>query len=251
MVRSAKKSKKKQVEAFRHDGDTRKNIPPAEYQSMLRDDEKTPIQVAYEQRNPDLDPQLVWRGKDLLAPSDLVVDAPPIYIQEKVQSKALVDDLMRQTDELRKAEEHQTDMFSDFNGIPDEAAKTEFYQHDANWTNRMILGDSLQVMASLGEREGLKGKVQCIYIDPPYGIKFNSNFQWTTTSRNNKESVEFITREPEQVKAFRDTWQDGIHSYLQYLRDRLIVARELLNETGSIFIQIGMENGHLVRALLD
>ena len=122
----------------------------------------------------------------------------------------------------------QTDMFADFNGLPSEDAKTEFYQHDANWSNRMILGDSLQVMASLAEREGLRGKVQCIYVDPPYGIKFNSNFQWSTTSRDVRDgNAAHITREPEQVKAFRDTWRNGIHSYLTYLRDRLTVAREL------------------------
>ena len=116
----------------------------------------------------------------------------------------------------------------------------------------VILGDSLQVMASLSEREGLRGKVQCIYLDPPYGIKFNSNFQWSTTSRDVKDgNVEHITREPEQVKAFRDTWRDGIHSYLTYLRDRLTVAKELLTESGSIFVQIGDENVHRVRALMD
>ena len=137
------------------------------------------------------------------------------------------------------------DLFADFNGLPSEAAKTEFYQHDAHWSNRMILGDSLQVMASLAEREGLRGQVQCIYIDPPYGIKFNSNFQWSTTSRDVKDgNVEHITREPEQVKAFRDTWRDGIHSYLTYLRDRLTVARDLLTDSGSIFVQIGDENVH-------
>ena len=139
----------------------------------------------------------------------------------------------------------QLDLFADFNGLPDEARSTDFYQHDANWTNRMILGDSLQVMASLAEREGLRGKVQCIYIDPPYGIKFNSNFQWSTTSRDVKDgNTGHITREPEQVKAFRDTWRDGIHSYLTYLRDRLTVARDLLTESGSIFVQIGDENVH-------
>ena len=144
------------------------------------------------------------------------------------------------------------DMFADFNGLPSEDAKTEFYQHDANWSNRMILGDSLQVMASLAEREGLRGKVQCIYLDPPYGIKFNSNFQWSTTSRDVRDgNSKHITREPEQVKAFRDTWRDGIHSYLTYLRDRLTVARELLADTGSIFVQIGDENLHRVRALMD
>jgi len=143
------------------------------------------------------------------------------------------------------------DLFADFNGLPSEAAKTEFYQHDAHWANRMILGDSLQVMASLAEREGLRGKVQCIYVDPPYGIRFNSNFQWSTTTRKVGEGVTDITREPEQVKAFRDTWRDGIHSYLTYLRDRLTVARDLLVTTGSIFVQIGDENVHLVRTLLD
>ena len=116
----------------------------------------------------------------------------------------------------------------------------------------MILGDSLQVMASLTEREGLRGKVQCIYIDPPYGIKFNSNFQWSTTSRDVKDGKrDHISREPEQVKAFRDTWRDGIHSYLTYLRDRLTVARDLLTESGSVFVQIGDENVHRVRALMD
>ena len=148
--------------------------------------------------------------------------------------------------------EAQVDLFADFNGLPDESARTEFYQHDGNWSNRMILGDSLQAMASLAEREGLRGKVQCIYLDPPYGIKFNSNFQWSTTSRDVKDNkADHITREPEQVKAFRDTWRDGIHSYLAYLRDRLTVARDLLTESGSIFVQIGDENVHRVRALMD
>src|SRR5207248_9005731 len=151
-----------------------------------------------------------------------------------------------------KEAEAQIDLFADFNGLPSEAAKTEFYQHDAHWSNRMILGDSLQVMASLAEREGLRGQVQCIYIDPPYGIRFNSNFQWSTTSRDVKDgNADHITREPEQVKAFRDTWRDGIHSYLTYLRDRLAVARDLLNDSGSIFVQIGDENVHRVRTLMD
>jgi adenine-specific DNA-methyltransferase len=204
-------------------------------------------------RNPDLDPQLVWRGKDRQDWSDLVVHAPPLYIQEKVHAKALIDDLLRETKERQHAGGELTpDLFADFNGVPHDADKTEFYAHDQNWSNRMILGDSLQVMASLAEREGLRGKVQCIYFDPPYGIKFNSNFQWSTTSRDVKDgNAGHITREPEQVKAFRDTWRDGIHSYLTYLRDRLVVARDLLSETGSLFVQIGDENVHRVRALLD
>ena len=185
------------------------------------------------------------------------MQAPPLYIQEKVHPKVLIDDLRRRTEDRRRdredaAGETQPDLFADFNGLPDEGARTEFYQHDANWSNRMILGDSLQVMASLAEREGLRGKVQCIYLDPPYGIKFNSNFQWSTTSRDVKDGkAEHISREPEQVKAFRDTWRDGVHSYLTYLRDRLTVARELLAESGSIFVQIGDENVHRARALMD
>jgi adenine-specific DNA-methyltransferase len=165
----------------------------------------------------------------------------------------LIDDLLRQAEKAEAQKPgFQLDLFADFNGLPSDSAKTEFYQHDANWSNRMILGDSLQVMASLAEREGLRGKVQCIYIDPPYGIKFNSNFQWSTTSRDVKDgNTDHITREPEQVKAFRDTWRDGIHSYLTYLRDRLTVARDLLTDSGSIFVQIGDENVHRVRALMD
>jgi adenine-specific DNA-methyltransferase len=245
-----KPSAPKTVEAFKHDDATRKNIPTAEFQAVLKKEQQTPIQVAYQRRNRDLDPQLVWRGKDEKDWSDLVVPAPPLYIQEKVHPKVLIDDLLAKTKTDQK--EVQFDLFNDFNGVPHGADKTEFYQHDQNWTNRMILGDSLQVMASLAEREGLRGKVQCIYFDPPYGIKFNSNFQWSTTSRDVKDGkAEHITREPEMVKAFRDTWRDGIHSYLTYLRDRLTVARDLLTESGSIFVQIGEENVHRVRLLMD
>ena len=253
MMPQKKKKNTKTVETLTHDEASRKNIPTAEYQSVMYKAEQSPIRVAYERRNRDLDPQLVWRGKDEQDWSDLVVQAPPLYIQEKVHPKVLIDDLRRQTAAQEKAGiPQQIDLFADFNGLPDAARSTEFYQHDANWANRMILGDSLQVMASLAEREGLRGKVQCIYIDPPYGIKFNSNFQWSTTSRDVKDGkADHITREPEQVKAFRDTWRDGIHSYLTYLRDRLTVARDLLTESGSIFVQIGDENIHRIRALMD
>lgn len=274
----AKNSSGKTVEALKHEEATRKNIPTAEYQSVLDEQTRNPMQVRYPRKymellyqaaalhdsgkvseefqqklNRDLDPQLIWRGKDEQDWSDLVVHAPPLYIQEKVHPQALINDLLRETRERR----HETgqitpDLFADFNGIPRDADKTAFYQHDQNWSNRMILGDSLQVMASLAEREGLRGKVQCIYFDPPYGIKFNSNFQWSTTSRDVKDGkTDHITREPEQVKAFRDTWRDGIHSYLTYLRDRLTVARDLLTDSGSIFVQISDENLHRVRALLD
>ncbi|MCB1317181.1 MAG: site-specific DNA-methyltransferase, partial [Leptospiraceae bacterium] len=174
-------------------------------------------------------------------------------IQEKVHPKVIIDDLKRESKtRADEAAPPMADLFADFNGLRDAEAATEFYQHDQHWSNRMISGDSLSVMASLAEREGLRGQVQCIYLDPPYGIKFNSNFQWSTTSRDVKDgNVQHITREPEQVKAFRDTWRDGIHSYLTYLRDRLTVCRDLLADSGSIFVQIGDENVHRVRAVLD
>ncbi len=242
----------KQVKTIDHAANSRRNLPSAAHQTLMDDDERKPIRVAIERRSRDLDPQLVWSGKDETA---LAVSAPPLYIQERVSPKALVDDLMRVSARPPAPGERQpefADLFADFDGLPSPNARTEFYQHDANWSNRMILGDSLQVMASLAEREGMRGKVQCIYIDPPYGIKFNSNFQWSTTSRTVKDGrIAHITREPEQVKAFRDTWNNGIQSYLSYLRDRLTIARDLLAESGSVFVQIGEENVHRVRVLMD
>ena len=248
-----KPKKRKRVAALTHGGAKRANIPTAEAQPIMAEEDKAPVGLAYERRNRDLDPQLVWRGKDEQDAADLVVQAPPLFIQEKVHPKVLIDGLLRDAKRRRdEARDEAPDLFADFNGLPEGAARTEFYAHDANWSNRMILGDALQVMASLAEREGLRGKAQCIYIDPPYGIKFNSNFQWSTTSRDVKDGkAEHITREPEQVRAFRDTWRDGIHSYLSYLRDRLTVARDLLAESGSVFVQIGDENVHRVRAVMD
>ncbi len=250
MPAKKKTTARKTVATHTHGEATRKNIPSAEMQPVVDDSVKTPVQVAYERRNPDLDPQFVWRGK---SDDALQIAAPPLYIQEKVHPKVLIDDLLRQSKKNAVAAGDETpDLFADFNGLPKNAKSTDFYQHDGHWSNRMILGDSLQVMASLAEREGLRGKVQCIYLDPPYGIKFNSNFQWSTTSRDVADGkADHITREPEQVKAFRDTWRDGIHSYLTYLRDRLTVARDLLTDSGSIFVQIGDENVHRVRAMMD
>ena len=254
MVKRASSKPDKSVEALKHSGEKRRNLPSAEHEPIMRDEDKIPIRIALERRSRDLDPQLVWRGK---SDDQLEVVAPPLYIQERVHPKALIDDLARvsKRGEQDAGEDTQggfADIFADFNGLPSPEARTEFYQHDANWSNRMILGDSLQVMASLAEREGMSGKVQCIYIDPPYGIKFNSNFQWSTTSRDVRDgNMDHITREPEQVKAFRDTWRNGIHSYLSYLRDRLTIARDLLTDSGSIFVQIGDENVHRVRAILD
>ena len=241
--------KKTPIDPITHD-DARVNIPTPELAPMMDPDDAAPIKVAYERRNPDLDPQLIWRGKDI-DQAAVTVDAPPIYLQEQVHPKAIIEDM--RAGGKRNGEGAGVDLFDHF-GLTDDdrEAEIEFYRHHQRWSNRMILGDGLQVMASLAEREGLKGQVQAIYIDPPYGIKFNSNFQWSTTSRDVKDgNLAHLTREPEQVKAFRDTWRDGIHSYLQYLRDRLVVARELLTESGSCFVQIGDENVHRVRAMMD
>src|SRR5207245_1476368 len=200
-------------------------------------------------RAPTLDPQLGWKGKDEQDGRDLEVPAVPIYIQEAIDPLALVEEL-RAASEGRRSEE-QLGFFGSYSEQT-LAEKVDFYKHANKWSNRMILGDSLLVMTSLAEKEGLKGKVQTIYIDPPYGIKFGSNWQVSTRKRDVKDGkAEDATRQPEQVRAFRDTWQLGIHSYLAYLRDRLVVARDLLTETGSVFVQIGDENVHLVRSAMD
>jgi adenine-specific DNA-methyltransferase len=248
-MKKAAKSKAKEVVSTVHKEAKRKGIPTSELETFVDDEKKKPVTLCWP-RNPDLDPQLVWRGKDATAVKTLEVDALPIYIQEKIHPKTIVDDLAFESKARKQAAESQMSLFADFNGVPDGANKMDFYSYDQNWTNRMILGDSLKVMASLAEKEDMRGKVQCIYFDPPYGIKFNSNFQWSTTTTNVKDGVD-TTQEPEMVKAFRDTWRDGIHSYLSYIRDRLTVARDLLAESGSIFVQIGDENVHRVRAVLD
>jgi len=249
---SGSKNASKRVETLLHEDVSRTNIPSAEHQAVVGDDIAAAVAVAYERRNRDLDPQIVWRGKDEQNLSDLIVNAPPLYIQEYVHPKVIIDDLTRNSEQRSTKSEDQLGLFADFGAVGMEGEATEFYQHESSWANRMILGDSLQVMSSLSERESLRGKVQCIYFDPPYGISFNSNFQWSTTTKAVTDGkLEHITREPEQVKAFRDTWRDGIHSYLSYIRDRLLVARDLLTDSGSIFVQIGHENVHRVRMLLD
>jgi adenine-specific DNA-methyltransferase len=255
-----------------------------ELQSFLADDEAAPTEVVFPrryspvthpelyERNKSLDPQLVWadsengegavqliwRGKDEQDEEALRVDAVPIYTAEKIHPKAIIDDIRRRAaSDTTVSRDDQPDLFADFNGI-DEEDRLEFYQHTMKWTNRMILGDSLQVMASLAEKEDLRGKVQCIYFDPPYGIKFGSNWQVSTTKpkvedgqMGTSKKASQLSREPEQVRAFRDTWADGIHSYLSYMRDRLEAMRNLLTDTGSIFVQISDENVHRVRAVLD
>jgi adenine-specific DNA-methyltransferase len=236
------------VEAIRHK-DARVNIPTQELRGFVEKDETKPGKLLYP-RDPSLDPQLVWKGKDEQDSKPLEVPVVPIYIQEKVHPQALIENL-RDTARPGQAEP-ELQLFADFNGIEDFDKKVDFYRWPANWSNRMILGDSLLVMASLAEKEGLKGKVQCIYFDPPYGIKFGSNWQVSTRKRDVKDGkIEHASRQPEQIRAFRDTWQLGIHSYLAYLRDRLAAALDLLTDSGSVFVQIGDENVHLVRSLMD
>jgi adenine-specific DNA-methyltransferase len=236
-----------EVEVIRHN-QKRANIPTNELRGFVDDDEKRPKPTLYP-RDPSLDPQLVWRGKDEQDRQDLAVPTVPIYIQEKVHPQVVIENL-RQTAAAGQ-DEPELALFNDFNGIEFEDL-IDFYGHEQNWTNRLILGDSLLVMTSLAEKEGLRGKVQTIFLDPPYGIGFGSNWQVSTQNREVSDGkLKDVTRQPEQIRAFRDTWKDGIHSYLAYLRDRLTVSRELLADTGHVFVQIGDENVHLVRSLLD
>jgi adenine-specific DNA-methyltransferase len=246
-VASKKSSGAKPVKAITHD-DKRVNIPTAAAQDFVDSETRMPVPLRY-RRDPTLDPQLVWKGKDDQDSEDLAVEVPPLYIQEKVDPRVLIENLRRAR--ARPQDEPELAWFDTFDGLEGRQS-IEFYKHAANWSNRLILGDSLQVMGSLAEREQLRGQVQMIYVDPPYGIKFGSNWQVSTRKREVKDGkLEDATREVEQIKAFRDTWELGVHSYLAYLRDRLVVARDLLTESGSIFVQIGDENVHLVRALMD
>jgi adenine-specific DNA-methyltransferase len=240
------------ISAVKHK-DKRTNIPTEELRDFIAEDEKTPHVVLYP-RDPSLDPQLVWKGKDEQDSHPLEVPAVPIYIQEHIKPQAIIELVRSSPSPLGEGAGGgvtQPQLFNDFNGLSFDD-RVDFYHHDQSWTNRMILGDSLMVMTSLSEKEGLKGKVQMIYIDPPYGIKFGSNWQVSTKKRDVRDGkADDATRQPEQVKAFRDTWELGIHSYLAYLRDRLVASLDLLAESGSVFVQIGDENVHLVRSLLD
>jgi adenine-specific DNA-methyltransferase len=252
MAREKAKKSPTKVNALKHK-DKRKNIPTDELRGFISEEERKAAIASYPRwrtdRDRSLDPQLVWRGKDEQDLADLEVPAVPIYIQEKVHPRAIVERLRQATQSGNAESEPQ--LFDDFNGIEfDELV--DFYEHSQSWTNRLILGDALLVMNSLAEKESLKGKVQMIYMDPPYGIDFKSNWQASTQNADVKDGkLADLTREPEQILAFRDTWQDGIHTYLGYLRDRFAVARELLSETGSLFVQISDTNVHLVRSLLD
>src|SRR5579885_3580943 len=225
------------VRDFRHPEASRPNNPPAGIAPTYEVPERKTKSYEY---NPHLDPQLVWAGKAEHTSFDVQVVS--LHIHERISTRAILD-------AVRRPQPPQPALF----GEPPLAAEQEvqFYQHEMGWANRLILGDSLLVMNSLLVKEGMAGKVQMIYIDPPYGIKYASNFQPRVDHRDVKDKGEDLTREPEQIKAYRDTWKLGIHSYLTYLRDRLLLCRELLSESGSIFVQINDENLHLVRCLLD
>jgi len=230
-------SKANGVKEFRHDAARRKNNPPAGIAPTYEVCKQGPRQYAYD---PHLDPQLQWAGK--AEHTSFEVDVVSLHIHERISTRAILD-------AVRRPQPLQPDLFGETLLPADQ--QIEFYRHEVGWANRLILGDSLLVMNSLLVKEGMAGKVQMIYIDPPYGIKYASNFQPRIDRRDVKDKDEDLTHEPEQIKAYRDTWTLGIHSYLTYLRDRLLLARELLTESGSIFVQINDENLHLVRCLLD
>jgi adenine-specific DNA-methyltransferase len=238
-----------ELDANRH-LDTRKNIPTEELRDFVAEDESRPPKMLYP-RDPSLDPQLVWKGKDEQDQEPLEVDIVPIYIQEVIEPRVIIEAVQSRKRTKPETSGFLPGFFDDFDAMEFDR-KIEFYQHDQKWANRMILGNSLHVMTSLAEKEGLKGKVQMIYIDPPYGIRYGSNWQVSTRKRDVKDGkIVDVSRQPEQIRAFRDTWRHGVHSYLSYLRDRLVVANELLTANGSVFVQIGDENIHLVRCLLD
>jgi len=225
------------VRDFRHAEARRKNNPPAGIAPTYEVRERQTKQYAYD---PHLDPQLVWAGK--AEHTSFEVEVVPLHIHERISTRAILD-------AVRRPQLLPLELFGETPLPADQ--QIEFYHHEVGWANRLILGDSLLVMNSLLVKEGMAGKVQMIYMDPPYGIKYASNFQPRIDRRDVKDTDEDLTHEPEQIKAYRDTWTLGIHSYLTYLRDRLLLARELLTESGSIFVQINDENLHLVRCLMD
>ena len=279
MARKKRTTEEKEVQDYRHDTATRKNNPPAGIAAQGKIKETPKQEYAYNPHLPpnlrsdpsgDADklpellqiaqqraltaeeaktladalrhydgPWLEWAGKQ--ETKSFTVDPVALHIHERVSAKAILKVAERQN--------VQRELFAD--PQQDYSKAVDFYQHDVDWANRLILGDSLTVMSSLAHREDLAGKVQMIYIDPPYGIKFASNFQPTVFQRDVKDREQDLTREREQIKAYRDTWTLGVHSYLAYLRDRLIVAKDLLTDSGSIFVQISDENIHRVRCIMD
>jgi adenine-specific DNA-methyltransferase len=236
---------KRPIESYEHRDKERVNNPPVGLVTPQTDPDagQTKKRYAYD---PHLDPQLVWAGK--AEHTSFAVPTISLHVHERIDPRTIIEAVKKRNG---SGGAEQLSLFEEERREPLRQA-VEFYQHKHGWTNRLIAGDSLLVMNSLLEKEGMAGKVQMIYLDPPYGIKYGSNFQPFVNKRDVKDGKdEDLTSEPEQIRAFRDTWELGIHSYLTYLRDRLLLARELLTESGSIFVQIGDENVHLVRCLMD
>jgi len=232
------------VASYKHNKDKRARIPTQEESQKLSAKDKHPVKKTYDY-DPSLDPQLMWTGKKE-AGADFGAATVPIYVQEKIAPEAIIA-------RLKTHGEDPSQMLLFGQTATDQIkGAVEFYKHEDNWQNRMILGDSLLVMNSLLEKEGLRNKVQTIYLDPPYGIRFGSNWQASTKNKDVKDNkMDDLVRQPEQIKAFRDTWELGVHSYLSYMRDRLILSRELLTESGSCFVQISDENVHHLREIMD
>lgn len=245
MPKKTKAKSQPSIESYEHTGKQRPNNPPVGLVTPDTDPDAGQRQTyAYD---PHLDPQLQWAGKAEHTSFD--VPTVSLHVHERIDPRTIVEAVCKQPDPTAPV---QLSLFAMPQENPPLREAIEFYRHAHGWSNRLIAGDSLLVMNSLLEKEGLAGKVQMIYIDPPYGIKYGSNFQPFVNKRDVKDGKdEDLTAEPEQITAFRDTWELGIHSYLTYLRDRLLLARQLLSETGSIFVQIGDQNVHMVRCLMD
>lgn len=232
------------IEQYTHEDKTRANNPPVGL--VTAETDHLNGKKTY-QFDPHLDPQLQWAGKAERVSFD--VDTVSLHVHERIDPLTIIEKTKRREAEQQKSLFHY---FETPENNPPIREAIEFYKHSQNWSNRLIAGDSLLVMNSLLEKEGMAGKVQMIYIDPPYGIKYGSNFQPFVNRRDVKDGKdEDLTQEPEMVKAFRDTWELGIHSYLTYLRDRLLLSRELLHESGSMFVQISDENVHHVKEIMD
>ena len=239
----AKKRKvPKSISAYKHTDKERLNNPPVGLVSESTDSEYGQNKKKYSY-DAHLDPQLQWAGKT--ERTSFEVPTVSLHVHERIDPKSIIDAVKEPAEE-----DEQLSLFEQDEKPLREAV--EFYKHKEGWANRLIAGDSLLVMNSLLEKEGMAGKVQMVYFDPPYGIKYGSNFQPFTNKRDVKDGKdEDLTQEPEMIKAFRDTWELGIHSYLTHLRDRVLLAKELLNESGSIFVQISAENIHHIREILD
>jgi len=236
-----KVNKKIEVKTYDHKGEKRKNIPPVGLVSSATDKLDGKAKYAHD---PHIDPFLSWAGKK--EGTEFEVQNVSLHIHERIDPKRIIKSFLK-----KDTGPKQISLFDQPDNEPPLNKAIDFYKHEQDWTNRLIAGDSLLVMNSLLNKEGMAGKVQMIYIDPPYGIKYNSNFQPFVNKKDVKERDEDIPAEPEMIQAFRDTWELGIHSYLTSLRDRLLLAKELLNEKGSCFVQINEENVHHVREIME